>query len=233
MSEQNNQLILSGPDVFYTQEPMDAYRVEQGVVFVYIVPWEKNRPGRRILLCEAVEGRVIPAFVYRDHDYKQWRFAFVAKGEEAKLTVMQNKVTSALHRNFLRRIKMDTYEQEGYENSLTEFYKREDVKDKAYIEKAQHAAPEAKAEAYGAVKAAFADTVHSGLAGNANYQALHFVCKELGIDLLKADEVAVRCGKDPEIMEIARASHFICRRVVLDANWHKGDCGGLVGKLDD
>ena len=233
MTETNNRVILTGPDVFYTEASMDAYRVEQGTVFVYIVPWEKNRPGRRILLCEAAEGRVIPAFIYQDSDYKQWRFAFVAKGEEVQLSVMENKVTSALHRNFLRRIKIDTYEQEGYENSLTEFYKREDVKDKAYIEKAQHAAPEAKIEALGAVKAAFSETDHSSISGNANYQALHFVCGQLGISLIQPDELAARCGKDPEIADIARASHFICRRIVLESNWHKSDCGGLIGKLDN
>lgn len=233
MTELNNLLTLSGSDVFYTEAPMDAYRVEQGTVFVYIVPWEKNHPGRRVLLCEATEGRVIPAFIYQDNDYKQWRFAFVARGEEARLLVMQNKVTTVLHRNFLRRINLDTYEQEGYENSLTEFYKREDVKDKAYIEKAQHSAPEATIEALGAVKAVFNESDHISISGNASYQALHFVCSHLGISLIPAEELASRCGKDPEISDIASASYFICRRVVLDANWHQSDCGGLVGKLND
>ena len=69
---ENNKILLSGPDVFYTHEKMDAYRVEHGEVFVYIVPWEKEKPGRRILLCEATEGRVIPSLVFRDQDYKSW-----------------------------------------------------------------------------------------------------------------------------------------------------------------
>ena len=135
MSENNNQIVLSGPDVFYPQQRMDAYRVESGEIFVYIVPLEKGKPGRRILLCEASEGRVIPAFVHRDQDYKSWRFAFVAKGEEAAISVLSGKVTTALHRNFLMKANLKTYEQEGFEGTLTEFYKSEDVKDKAYIEK--------------------------------------------------------------------------------------------------
>lgn len=233
MAETSTLIHLSGPDVFYTHTSMDAYRVEQGSVFVYIVPWEKGKPGRRILLCEMSEGRVIPAFVYQDNNYKQWRFAFVSKGTGAQLAVMQNMVTTALHKNFLRRVGLNTYEQEGYQNSLTEFYKRESVKDKAYIEKAQHAAPEAKMETYGAVKAAFGSSGITSTDGNANYQTLHYLCGRLGIPIVQVEELVTRCGKNPDIADIARASHFICRRVVLDANWHKSDCGGLVGKLND
>ena len=34
MTETNNRVVLTGPDVFYTEAPMDAYRVEQGTLFV-------------------------------------------------------------------------------------------------------------------------------------------------------------------------------------------------------
>lgn len=233
MSENNNHIVLSGPDVFYPQQKMDAYRVESGEIFVYIVPLEKGKPGRRILLCEASEGRVIPAFVHRDQDYKSWRFAFVAKGEEAAISVLTGKVTTALHRNFLVKANLKTYEQEGFEGTLTEFYKSEDVKDKAYIEKAQHAIPEAKSAAYGVVKAAFQDESQYGLAGDNTYKAVSFLCRKLGITLLAEDEIMLRCGKSPSLMDIARVSHFICRKIVLDANWHKEDCGAFVGKLND
>lgn len=230
---ENNKILLSGPDVFYTHEKMDAYRVEHGEVFVYIVPWEKEKPGRRILLCEAAEGRVIPSLVFKDQDYKNWRFAFVAKGEDATLDILSNKVTSALHRNFLNRIGIKTFDQEGFEGSLTEYYKREDVKDKAYIEKAQHAAPEATAATFGVVKAAFQEDMQYSLSGNEAYRALSFLCSKMGIELINDEEVIVRCGKDPTIADIARISHFICRKVVLEADWHKSDCGGFVGTIGE
>lgn len=230
---ENNKILLSGPDVFYTHEKMDAYRVEHGEVFVYIVPWEREKPGRRILLCEASEGRVLPSLVYRDQDYRHWRFAFVAKGEDAKLDVLSNKVTSALHRNFLSRVGIDTFDQEGFEGSLTEYYKREDVKDKAYIEKAQHAAPEATAATFGVVKSAFQENAQYGTSGNEAYRALSFLCNKMGIDLISDEDVVARCGKDPSVVDIARISHFICRKVVLDAGWYKEDCGGFVGTIED
>lgn len=226
----------SGADPFCPQNPEDAFRVEKGEVFVYIVPWKNERPGRRVLLCEVSEQdrqRAIPAFVYRDMDYANWRFALVAKSDDVTLWVMKGDGTNiTLRKKFISRVGLETYENEGFEGSLAEFYKKEILRDDAYIAKGQQAEPRAKSEAYNAIKGAFRDDGQLSLSGNASYQALNFVCSRLGISLVKADDLIARCGKEPSITEIARASHFICRKVVLDPNWHRNDCGGLVGSLD-
>lgn len=233
MTEVNDLITLCGTDVFCPQEPKDVYRVEQGELFVYIVPWKENQPGRRVLLCEVSAGRMIPAFVYRDMDYAQWRFALVPKSDEALLAVKRNSVTSVLHRNFLQRAGLDTYAVEGFEGSLAEFYKREILKDDAFIAKGQRAEPQAKEAAYDAIQGAFSKNTPTDLSGNDAYQALGFVCGKLGISMVPADELIAQCGKDPTITEIAQVSHFICRKVVLEADWFCNDCGGLVGKIDE
>lgn len=232
MIETNDLITLSGADVFCPQEPRDVYRIEQGELFIYIVPWKNGKPGRRVLLCEATAGKMIPAFVYKDLDYAQWRFAFVPKSEEAILSVKKNSVTSVLHRNFLQRVGLSTYAQEGFEGSLAEFYKREVLKDDAYISKGQQAEPQAKAAAFDAIRGAFTEEIQMDLSGNAAHQALQYVCTKLGIAIINADEVVARCGKNPDITDIARASHFICRQVVLEPDWFRNDCGGLIATLD-
>lgn len=232
MTEVNDQLILSGADVFCPQEAKDAYRVERGDLLVYIVPWKNEKPGRRILLCEVSSGRVVPSFVYRDLDYAQWRFALVPKSDEVVLALMKNSVTSILHRNFLQRAGLKTYAQEGFEQSLAEYYKREILKDDAFIEKGQKAEPQAKVAAFDAIKGAFNEKEHTGLSGNAAYQTLSYACGKMGISIVKADELTARCGKDPDIVDIARVSHFICRKVVLDPDWHRNDCGCLIGTME-
>lgn len=232
MVEVNDLLKLYGTDVFCPQNPGDSYRVEQGELFVYVVPWKNNKPGRRVLLCEAGQGRMIPAFVYKDNDYAQWRFAFVSKTDEVVLSIKKDSVTSILHRNFLNRAGIHTYAQEGFEASLAEFYKREILKDDAYIAKGKQAEPEAKAAAFDAIKGAFREEMPSGLSGNGSYQALCYVCGKLGINIIKPEELIARCGKDPDITDVARASHFICRRVVLEPDWYRNDCGGLVSKIE-
>jgi len=233
MTETTDKIILTGTDVFCPQKAQDVYRVEQGEIFVYIVPWKNEKPGRRILLCEVPEGKMIPAFVYRDMNYQQWRFALVPKGDTAQLTVLANSATSVLHRNFLRRAGLDTYAQEGFEGSLAEHYNKEILKDDAYIAKGQMAEPEAKAAAFDAIKGAFRSTQPTGLSGSAAYQALCFVCGKLNIPIIAPEDLIARCGKDPDVTQIAQASRFICRRVVLEPNWHRSDCGGLVSTIDN
>ena len=87
MTEWNQQITLYGSETFCTPNSKDAYRVERGAVYVFIVEWitenGKGRPGQRRELCVASEGQMIPGFAYRDSDYRDWRFLFTPKGEEA------------------------------------------------------------------------------------------------------------------------------------------------------
>lgn len=232
MQESNGLLTLAGADVFCPQEKENAYRVEQGEVYIYIVPWKNEKAGRRVLLCSAVEGNVIPSLVCRDREYRNWRLAFVPKGEAVVLREMKNSMTSVLHQKFLQRVGIDTYAKEGFDNSLVEFYKREDLKDDAFISKGKQAEPHAKEAAFDAIKGAFQTHAPTGLSGSAAYQALAFACEKMGIALIKSDEVIARCGKDPDISAVAHASHFICRKVVLEPDWYRGDCGALIGTLE-
>lgn len=231
MVEMNNQITLSGTDIFCPQEARDVYRVEQGELFIYIVPWKNQKPGRRVLLCTATPGRMIPAFVYRDQDYNQWRFALVPKSDTVILSIKHDSVTSILHRNFLQKAGLTTYAQEGFEGSLSECYKREVLKDDAYIAKGQRAEPQAKVEAIKAIKGAFQEE-QVNIFNSAAYQAMAFICGRLGIPLIPEEKLIARCGKDPDVLSIARASRCICRQVVLEADWFCSDCGGLVGNLN-
>lgn len=226
-----NMIVLSGSDVYYTHEKKDAFRVESGKVRVYIVPWEGNKPGRRIHLCGVDKGGVIPSLAFRDNDYKSWRFALVAKEGTAELDLLPGKVTGVLQRNFLKRSSITTFEQEGFEESLSEFYKEEIVKDKIIIEKAEDDYPKVKEEISRVVRGVFIKDGQVSLSGKDVYRALSFLCGKMGIDLISDEDVTARCGKDPEITDIARISHFICRRVVLESEWYKEDCGGFIGMI--
>ena len=232
MTQLDNQILLTNADVFVPQDPRDVYRVEKGELFVYIVPWKNESAGRRVLLCEAAEGRMIPAFVYRDMNYANWRFALVPKSEEVVLAVKKDSITSILHRNFLQRAGLTTYAQEGFEGSLAEFYKREILKDDAYIQKGEQAEPGAKEQAYSQIKKAFDKEKITAEGGNDCYQAMSFLCGRMGISLVAAEELAERCRKEPDVPEIARVSHCICRKVVLDADWYKNDCGGIISTIE-
>lgn len=237
MTELNQQIMLSGSETYCTPSGKDAYRVDKGSVYVFIVEWVvdngQERPGLRREICVASEGQMIPGFAFRDSDYNDWRFLITPKGEDAVLSQRTSSVTSVLQKKFLMRAGIDTYATEGFEGSLVEFYKRENLKKDVFIGRNVNLEPEAKEESFDTIRAAFLDNAASGLSGNDAYKALGFVCQVLQIPIIDSKEILTRCGKDPDIKDIARASRFICRSVVLDPEWYRNDCGGLIGKIDD
>lgn len=237
MTETNHIITLMSAQTLIPENPTTAYRLDQGEVYVYLAPLEKGKPGKRQFLCEvnaAERRKMIPAFVYVDNNYIHWCFVIVPKSEKAVLTVLENGVTAPLKFNFSNRVglNMDTYEKEGFHRSLVEYYRRETVKAQAHMMAGARAEPGAKAAAYSTIKDAFAEKAAVGLSGTASYQALQFVCSALKITLIKPENLQARCGKDPDITAIARASHFICRKVVLEAGWCNSDCGGFISTIE-
>ena len=235
MNESSNVKTLYSSDTYCPQEPMDVVRLEEGELYVYVVPMIKGNPGKRVLLCEIRDTdakRMIPALVHEDLNHRHMRLLLQPKGDKAVISVYPRRATSVLYRNFLTRAGITTFEEEGFENSLSEYYNREILKDEVFIEKGKKADPNAQHALYSTVHKVFQDEMLINLSGTDYYQSLQYVCNTMGIHLPDAEEIVVRCGKNPDVTEIARASHFICRKVVLEADWFKADCGGFVGLIE-
>lgn len=232
----DSRITISSTDLYLSQSASDVYRLEQGEIFVFIVPLENGRPGKPEHYCDIKDTdpqRVIPALVYKDMNHKNWRLQIKAASDSAVLTLVKNGATPQIHREFLARRGITTYEKEGFENSLIEFYTKQIVvKDKGFIMKSAHSEAASQQKVANVLKDTFSDVGQVAQSGNDYYQALQFVCKRLGIHLIDAEALYTRCGKSPDIREIARASHFICRQIVLDADWYRFDCGGIIGTID-
>lgn len=217
MTESPQLITLSGADCFLTENPGETYRLVKGCVSVFIVPMEKGRPGPRLHYCtirSADSRRTIPALVYRDRDYKNWRLLLVSTGEEdAVLAVIPGRATSVLQKSFLARNNLDSFAQEGFEQSLADFYTLELLQQNAYIHKLNTPASEGRDDSL--------------------YNALRYLCGKTGMTLVPREELVLRCGQDPDVPDIAAASGFLCRRVVLDPDWYRGDCGALIGRLEE
>ncbi len=231
MQEQNHETVLTGSGVFYPEDATGAYRIDSGNVFVYIIRWEKTGPGRRILLCEAAQGAVIPGFVYRDSEYRNWRFAITVKGEKATVRKLEYSATTVLHQKFLAAARIHTYQQEGFENSLTEYYQEELLKDKVFIDQGVQAGKKTDHAITDVVKEVFKEEPLSDLADNETYRAVSFLCGKMGIPLISEQAIILHCGSDPSVSDIARVSNFICREIVLEADWYQNDCGSFVSHI--
>ena len=234
----SERIELTKAQPYYTNCPEDAVRVVQGSVYIYIVPWseEQRNAGKRVLLCEVSEERVIPSFAWRSADYKQWRFLIVPKSDKVVLEILNSSSTLILKRRFLQSAGITTFDLEGFEGSLTEFYTNNELKDDVYIQRTNRNAPRDRTKSLQTIAAAVTgDRVAQFGVGDKSdllYGTLEFACKKAGTSILSKDKALELC-QEFNLPELARVSQVICREVVLDVNWSKYDCGVIIAYLDD
>lgn len=222
---------LQNSESFVTTASDDVFRVISGSMGIYIAPWKNGKTGRRILLCEAKSGTVVPSFAYRDQDYMHWRFVFVAR-EETELKRLPSSATTVLLSKFALRVGLNNVSEEGFENSVVEWYKRELVKDNIFIERGKQQAPKAKSASYSAIKEALSTGENYVESDNTVYKTIAYVCQFMNVPITEFDEVLGVCGDRMDIPHVATASHIICRDIILDKDWHHSDCGIIVSEID-
>ena len=234
----NERFELTKTSMFYTHQPEDAIRVVEGSVYVYIVPWseESGNAGKRVPLCETEADHSIPAFAWRDQNYKQWRFLIIPKTDKAVLEILPGSATLILKRRFLANAGVTTFEAEGFEGSLAEYYVNNELKDDIFLKRVERNAPKDQVKSFklmaDAVTGSQGGSIGLGDASDILYNTLAFACKKAGITLMARDKLEELC-QEMTLEEMSRASQFICREVVLDVNWQKFDCGVLIGRIGE
>ena len=234
----NEQFELLKTQLYYTQNPEDAIRVIEGSVYVYVVPWseETGKVGKRVPLCEVESGHSIPAFAWRDANYKQWRFLIMAKTDKTVLEVISGGATLILKKRFLASAGVTTFDVEGFEGSLAEYYVNNELKDDVFLQRVERKAPEEKKKSFKVITEAVGggQAVSYGLGDESDhlYATIAFACAKAKIEIPSQKKLEASCT-EMTLAEMARVSQFICREVVLDVNWQKSDCGVLIAKKDN
>ena len=123
MEQIGNKIHLDGTDSYITEGTKDAYKVQTGTVLVFVAPLKGGNPYRRRMLCEVGEEHLIPSFAFQDAEYRQWRFILVPQSE-ADLVLLQGQATSVLYRKFAKNAGLENFQQEGFAQSVVDFYKR-------------------------------------------------------------------------------------------------------------
>lgn len=231
MDNIDEKIHLYGTDNYVTEETGDAFRVETGSVFVFVAPLKNGKPNRRLLLCEVDQGHLIPSFSFRDSEYVNWRFILVPK-DEADIVRLPGKATSVLFRKFAKTAGLESFQQEGFPQSVIEYYKRESLKDDVYIGLGKKNKPSIDIASYGVIKQAF-DSGEQRIDGDDPlYRTVAYACRATSIPLIESSKVSSVCGDAVSVTNIARASRFACRKVVLEQNWFKKDCGTIIGSIE-
>ncbi|MBQ9252441.1 MAG: NHLP bacteriocin export ABC transporter permease/ATPase subunit [Clostridia bacterium] len=234
----NERFELKKTEQYYTHSPEDAIRVLEGSVYLYIVPWseETGKAGKRVAFCEVEAEHSIPSFAWKDGSYRQWRFLIIAKTDHVQLEIIPRGATLILKKRFLAGANIQTFDVEGYEGSLVEYYINNELKDDIFLQRAERNAPEDRQKTFTAIGQAVGGDQNGafGLGDQADlmYATLAFACKKAKIDLLSKDKLETICS-EMTFPEMAQASQLICREVVLDVNWQKFDCGVLIVSVEE
>ena len=222
---------IKGGEVFITENPESLYKMVSGEALVYIVPAEKNGEyGRRLFIYEAVKDETIPALSYTDMENNSWRFAIVAK-EETEFIECRVEANEAARGIFAKKIGLKNYEMEGFEEGLVEWYRFQLLKEDGFIHKTGQEHKHVYEEGLNLIYSLFykaSEKASEKSKNNIIYDAVRFVCIKSGIDIAEFDKVKSGCDGEISVEGIARISHFICRRIVLEEDWFKKDLGPIL-----
>ena len=226
----NDSQKIKGAEKIITHCEADAWRVVSGNVLIYVAPWNDETLGRRVFVCEATPGEVIPSLSFKDYKHTQWRFCFVAV-EAAELSVIKGGSTNILKSRFSERAKLDDTAHEGFDQAVINFYKLKTVAEDGLIQIVER---ERKTTSENILKLIYNVfnkkqlRIKTKKAGNALYDAAAIICGKAGIPIAPLEKVIEACPTGFTIYDIARVSHFTCREVVQEKNWHTSDSGALL-----
>lgn len=230
MFDEMNVFSLKGGNQYITERETDAFRVKSGCVLVYIVPLKGNTVGRRSFIYEAESGEVLPSFCYRDIEYANWRFCFVAL-EEATIEIISNGSTKVLRERFAQKAHIKNYKVEGYNGGLVDQYRINIVTEDGFIRRSQKDRVSTSANILRVIYDAF----HSDKLGvefehtnNVLYNAVTLLCNRQHIQIASFEKMKEACGDEYTLSDVARISNFSYREVLLTPGWHKQDSGAFL-----
>lgn len=223
-------LSLQGGNRYITERETDAFRIKTGGVLVYIVPLRGNDIGRRSFIYEAGPGEVIPSFCYRDIEYENWRFCFVAL-EEAVIEIIPNGSTKVLRERFAQKARVKNYKVEGYNGGLADQYRINVVTEDGFIRRNQKDSSSMSTNILRVIYEAFHnDKLHMEFehTNSELYNAITLLCNKQHIKIASFEKMKEACGDEYTLSDVARVSNFSYREVLLTPGWHKQDSGSFL-----
>lgn len=227
----NNEITIKGGELFLTDNVNAVYEIATGEALVYIVPIEESgSPGRRLFVYDAKEGEKIPALDYTDYDEFQWKFA-IAAIDETTIRVQEIDKIEQYKREFAQKVNLKSYEIEGFEEGLAEWYRFQILKEDGFIHKTSQEQKHTYESGLNLIYNLFNSVpkkVEDKTKNNIIYDAVSFLCKKSKINIVDFEKLKESCGNDITIENISRISHFTIRKIVLEENWFKKDLGPIL-----
>lgn len=227
------QIHLKGGTVHYTEDSGTAYRVTQGQVLAFLMPVEDGKKGRRMLLGEFSPGSMIPGFHYSSGALGEWIMGLVAV-DAADVESVSGGVTDYMRTRFAEKAGIALSVFATYEESVIEKYQLMNVREQGYIYAAQMDKERTRDRSLRLIYDLFKPKRRRGVTGvftetGSNlYDAAAYICRREKIDIAPLDRITETSGKDYNINDVARLSHFVIREIVLEPGWYHRDTGTLL-----
>lgn len=230
-----NDINLRGGDTYLTEHASSVYGVAEGTVLVYLLPLsEDGKQGRRLLIHEAKQGEIIPAFCEKAFE-ATWVFCLVAL-DYAVVREIPGKMSEALGNEFVKRAGLKNIGEENYVELLLEVYDRNSIKEEGYIFSNQQEKEAVREKGLRLIYDLFDKNIHKRKtpeSGNQLYDAMAYVCDRNHIGIAPVDKVIASAGRRFRLEDVSRVSNFISREVMLENGWMKRDSDPMIGFLEE
>ncbi len=223
---------LQGGQCCLTRETDLFYQVIEGQVLVYLLPYRKEKPGRRLLIHQAGPGEKIPTLCWSNEQLGDWIFGLVALDhavlEQREIANAEEK--EQIRMDFAHSAEIKIFDPADFEEQMVERYNMNLVKEEVYL---YASSQEQKATYHRGIWMILdlfqrSDLGQAVESGNHLYDAAAFLCQKLNIPIASFDTVRESCGRRFDLKGIARVSHFSCREVQLEKNWYRQDSGPIL-----
>lgn len=227
------EILLKGGKIHYTIAEHASFRVDKGSVLVYLIPVLNQKDGRRLLLAECEEGKLIPNFYHKSELLGEWRFGFVAM-DSATMTKLDEDVSDEVKMAFAKEAGVKIFDPSEFDEMVIEKYELVSVKDKGYLYAAIREKERTKDKSLRLIYNLFNKTRGEKRSaakmetGKALYDATAYICDKMRINVASVDRVVETSGRRYTIDDIARVSHFVIRSIVLEQGWHHKDTGAIL-----
>ncbi|HUM83048.1 MAG TPA: NHLP bacteriocin export ABC transporter permease/ATPase subunit [Lachnospiraceae bacterium] len=233
MSDEN-RIQIQGGKIYYTEHAGNCYQIVSGSVLVYVVPFHKEKEERRMFLCETSAGNIIPALNFEettDDGFFIWHFGLVAL-DKAEFTVIEG-CPEEIKDSFIERASIPGYKIYGFEESIVECYHMNAVREMRNIFASEEKRKDTLVQTHDLIMSPFKRKKIKGAeiqaaSGNRLYDACAYICSYMNIQIEPFEAVKQNCGNRFSVQDVARMSHFMCRKVTLDDGWIYKDAGALL-----
>lgn len=224
-SSSDNRILLSGADKYHTTDVNGVYHVESGVVYIYVVRAAGKNVGRSIFVSEAEAGEDIPALFKVDKTTGSgWMFRLIPKHEAVLTRTIVDGDRTEYEKEFLEKHLAKLGPIGSYEDELVDWYDDKLRKEAAVIAGAQREKQASENAKLSLIESLFVRrrTISFDFETDSDlYNAMSTMCAYLNLNICSYRTLVSSRGNDFTPTDVARASHFVLRKITLSKNWYR------------